>query len=110
MNSDDAASRKGARSRVRTKGFDQFGNAVALLPDNFVRYSTPVNGQQFIRRTRKWARANGRVLSVEKARGKGGHQIARLDNGCWTTVKSGEIGTGLLNAMLDQLEIPKQEF
>jgi mRNA interferase HicA len=69
-----------------------------------------MNGRQFIRRARKWAKANGRIISVEKSRGKGGHQIVRFDNGRWTTVKTGEIGTGLLNAMFDQLGIPKEEF
>lgn len=69
-----------------------------------------MNGQQFIRRVRKWAKANSLALTAEKARGKGGHQIARLSNGNWTTVKSGEIGTVLLHAMLGQLGIPKEEF
>jgi hypothetical protein len=68
-----------------------------------------MNGPQFVRRARKWANANGKILTVEKARGKGGHQIARLE-GRWTTVKTGEIGTGLLAAMLVQLGIPKGEF
>jgi len=30
--------------------------------------------------------------------------------GRWTTVKTGEIGTGLLAAMLDQLGISRDEF
>jgi mRNA interferase HicA len=69
-----------------------------------------MNGQQFIRRARKWAKANGHTVSVEKGRGKGGHRIVRLGNGGWSTVKTGEIGTGLLAAMLDQLGIPKEDF
>ncbi|MGH7024350.1 MAG: hypothetical protein ACREEB_12280 [Caulobacteraceae bacterium] len=68
-----------------------------------------MNGRQFIRRARKWANANQHALSVEKSRGKGGHQIVRL-GGRWTTVKTGEIGTGLLAAMLSDLGIPKGEF
>jgi hypothetical protein len=68
-----------------------------------------MNGKQFIRQARKWAKANGRELVVESSRGKGGHQIARIDPK-WTTVKTGEIGKGLLADMLDQLGIPKDEF
>ena len=69
-----------------------------------------MNGHQFIRRARKWSRANGLALVIEKGRGKGGHQIVRLENGRWTTVKSGEIGAGLLNSMFDQLGIAKEDF
>ena len=68
-----------------------------------------MNGQQFIRRVRKWANSKGHTLVVEKSRGKGGHQIVRIASN-WTTVKTGEIKTGLLNAMLDQLGIPKDVF
>lgn len=68
-----------------------------------------MNGKQFIRQARKWANANGQTMTVEKSRGKGGHQVVRI-GGKWTTVKTGEIGTGLLNAMLGQLGIPKEVF
>jgi hypothetical protein len=68
-----------------------------------------VNGKQFIRQTRGWARAHGVDFEVERKRGKGGHQIVRVGEH-WTTVKSGEIKTGLLSAMLAQLGIPKGEF
>lgn len=68
-----------------------------------------MNGKQFIRRARKWARANNLPVTVYSKRGKGGHQM--MDVGSRrTTVKSGEIGPGLLDAMLDQLAIPKEEF
>lgn len=68
-----------------------------------------MNGAQFIRRARKWANAKGETFTVEASRGKGGHQMARLGDRV-TTVKSGEIGSGLLAAMLKQLGIPKDEF
>jgi hypothetical protein len=68
-----------------------------------------VNGKQFIRRARKWANSRGLVMTVDAKRGKGGHQIATID-AKWTTVKTGEIGVGLLSAMLEQLGIPKDEF
>ena len=68
-----------------------------------------MNGKQFVRQARKWAKANSRAFSVESARGKGGHQIVRI-GGAWTTVKTGELGAGLLAAMLTQLGIPKDQF
>jgi hypothetical protein len=58
---------------------------------------------------RKWARANGKIFSVDASRGKGGHQMVRVGDKT-TTVKTGEIGTGLLSAMLGQLDIPKGDF
>jgi mRNA interferase HicA len=68
-----------------------------------------VNGKEFIRRARKWAKANGLPISVDAARGKGGHQLLKVGD-FRTTVKTGEIGEGLLNAMLGQLGIPKKGF
>ena len=68
-----------------------------------------MDGKQFIRQARKWAGVNSLDITVEATRGKGGHQIVRIA-GRWTTVKTGEIGVGLLGAMLDQLGIPKGDF
>lgn len=68
-----------------------------------------MNGTEFIRRARKWAKANGVELTVDASRGKGGHQQVRTPFGL-THVKTGEIGPGLLHAMLRQLGIPKDEF
>lgn len=68
-----------------------------------------VNGEQFIRRARKWAKARGAEFRVESSRGKGGHQMLYLADRL-TTVKTGEINTGLFRAMLKQLAIPKEEF
>lgn len=68
-----------------------------------------MNGDQFIRRARKWAKANGLEERVVASRGKGGHQTQYI-GGRFTVVKTGEIGTGLLRAMLKQLDIPKDEF
>jgi hypothetical protein len=70
-----------------------------------------VKGSEFIRRARRWARTNGLAdrFLVEESRGKGGHQIVRVGER-WTTVKAGEIGTGLLASMLRQLGIDKKEF
>ena len=48
-------------------------------------------------------------MVVDRSRGKGGHQIVWI-NARRTTVKTGEIGKGLLAEMLDQLGIPREEF
>ena len=68
-----------------------------------------MNGKQFIKQARSWAKANGQEFSIDASRGKGGHQMIRVGDRK-TTVKTSEIGPGLLNAMLGQLNIPKDEF
>ncbi|HZR87922.1 MAG TPA: hypothetical protein VFB02_14020 [Bradyrhizobium sp.] len=68
-----------------------------------------MNGKEFIRKARKWAKANDREFAVNASRGKGGHKMVQVGDRR-TTVKTGEIGTGLLAAMLEQLNIPKGEF
>jgi mRNA interferase HicA len=68
-----------------------------------------MNGKEFIRRARRWAKAYGVELVVDASRGKGGHQQVRGPGGL-THVKTGEIGPGLLQIMLKQLGIPKDEF
>jgi hypothetical protein len=68
-----------------------------------------MNGKQFIKRAREWARANNLEFRFRSDLGKGGHQIVYVGDRL-TTVKSGEIGPGLLRAMLRQLDIPTKEF
>lgn len=68
-----------------------------------------MNGKQFIRQAREWAKAHGQTVVVDSERGKGGHQLVRIGANK-TFVKTGEIGPGLLHAMLKQLAIPKDEF
>lgn len=68
-----------------------------------------MNGKQFIKQAKAWAKANGHEFSIDASRGKGGHQIIRVGDRK-TTVKTSEIGVGLLHAMLGQLNIPKGEF
>ena len=68
-----------------------------------------MNGAQFIRRARKWAKAHDVEFRVDASRGKGGHQMLYL-GARMTTVKTGEIKTGLLGAMLKQLGVSKEEF
>lgn len=69
----------------------------------------PMDGKEFIRRAREWAKAHDHAVELQKSRGKGGHQRL-LVGGRITTVKTGEIGKGLLADMLRQLGIPKDEF
>lgn len=68
-----------------------------------------MNGSEFIRRARKWAKAKGHAVHVDSSRGKGGHQTLYVGER-FTVVKTGEIKTGLLHAMLKQAGIPKDEF
>ncbi len=69
-----------------------------------------MNGDQFIRAARKWARKNDRLFTEEdRSRGKGGHVIVRSGDK-WTTVKSGEIKPPLHRAMLQQLGWPIDAF
>lgn len=68
-----------------------------------------MNGKEFIRKVRKFARTNQVVVRVEPGKGKGSHQ--RLYYGDqFTTVKSSEIKEGLLNAMCKQLGINKDDL
>lgn len=67
-----------------------------------------MDGKQFIRASRAWAKANGKAFDVT-SQGKGGHQTVFVGANR-TTVKAGEIGPGLLAAMLRQLGIPKEDF
>jgi len=68
-----------------------------------------MNGKEFIRRARTYARAHGLPFEVSPERGKGGDQLIRV-GGRPTSVKSGEIGAGLLHKMLRDLAIPKDGF
>lgn len=68
-----------------------------------------MNGKEFIRRTKRLGRAKGVAVVLDKAHGKGSHQTLFFGSGK-TTVKHGEIGTGLLHAMLKQLGIDPKEF
>jgi mRNA interferase HicA len=68
-----------------------------------------MNGKEFIRRVQKLGRAKGIAVTIDKAHGKGSHQTLFYGAGR-TTVKHGEIGKGLLSAMLKQLGIDPKEF
>jgi len=68
-----------------------------------------MNGTEFIRRAKRYAKQAGQECRFEAQHGKGSH--GRLYVGAnFTTVKHGEIPPGLLGAMLKQLNIKKEDF
>ncbi len=70
-----------------------------------------MNGNEFEKRIRKFARKSGVPVHFEGAHGKGSH--GRLYyGGRFTTLKDRrkEIGSGLLKAMLDQLGLTRDEL
>ena len=70
-----------------------------------------MNGHGFEKRIRKLGRDRGVQVEFDSGRGKGSH--GRLYYGDrFTTLKDRrkEIGPGLLNAMLDQLGLTKQDL
>ena len=68
-----------------------------------------MNGREFIRRARRYARRTGQSVRFVPGHGKGSH--GRLWVGeRFTWVPKSELGPGLLRAMLNQLQIAKEEF
>ena len=68
-----------------------------------------MNGREFIRRARRYARRTEQDFRLDTRRGKGSHALLRLDSRR-TTVPQGEIGRGLLASMLKDLSIDRGEF
>ena len=75
-----------------------------------LRYDNEVmNGREFVRRARSYARKTGQGFHFDPAHGKGSH--GRLYIGArFTTVQRGELSKGMLAAMLRQLDIDRKEF
>ena len=68
-----------------------------------------MTSREFIRRARNYARSTGQEFRFDPAHGKGSH--GRVYVGMWfTTVQRGELKTGVLAAMLRQLNIDRREF
>ncbi len=61
-----------------------------------------MNGREFVRRARRYARRNGLEWYFDPARGKGSHGTFYLEDR-ETIVQHGEIGPGLLLDMLRDL-------
>ena len=72
-------------------------------------YNGVVNGREFIRRARRYARKNGLEFRLYTDRGKGSHQKLVIGDRN-TVVQYGEISRGILTAMLRQLNINREEF
>ena len=68
-----------------------------------------MNGSEFRRHIRRLARRRGISYRFVRQRGKGSHGTLYYGDRK-TTVKSGEIGEGLLRAMLKQLGLTKRDF
>lgn len=68
-----------------------------------------MNGNEFIKREKKYAKANGLDSHFDPGRGKGSHGMLYIGDRR-ASVKRSEIGRGLLNAMLTQLNIKKEDF
>ena len=68
-----------------------------------------MDGREFIRRARRYARKKGQKCHFDPRLGKGSYCRLHLGD-CLTTVPRKEIGKGLLAAMLKDLQIDKEEF
>ena len=68
-----------------------------------------MNGREFVRRARRYARKTGQDFHHYPGRGKGSHGRIHL-GGRLTTVPDKEIGKGLLASMLKDLNIAREEF
>ena len=68
-----------------------------------------MNGREFVRRARRYARRNGLEFSFDPTRGKGSHGGISI-GGFRTMVQYGEIKRSTLAGMLRQLNIEPREF
>lgn len=68
-----------------------------------------MNGTEFVRRAKRYARNAGLEFRFDRSEGKGSHGRLYL-GGKTTFVKRSEIGKGLLATMLKELGIWKEEF
>ena len=68
-----------------------------------------MNGPEFIKRAKRYAKRTRQDCRFEKGPGKGSHGRLWIGDR-FTTVKRSDIGPGLLAAMLSQLHIDKKDF
>ena len=68
-----------------------------------------MNGGEFVRRARRYARANGLDFYFYPAWGKGSHGRVFIEER-YTTVPHGEISVGLLRSMQRDLDIDRRRF
>ena len=68
-----------------------------------------MNGREFVRRARRYARRNRLSFDFDPSRGKGSHGEVHVGEFS-TTVQHGEIPTGTFFNMLKDLNINRREF
>ena len=68
-----------------------------------------MNGPEFVRRARRYARRTRQDFRFDPTAGKGSHGRVHL-GGYFTTVPHHEIGTGLFLSMLKDLNINRRDF
>ena len=68
-----------------------------------------MNGREFVRRARRYARKTGQYFFFDPTHGKGSHGHVYVGDYS-TTVKHGEIPPNLFADMLKQLGINRREF
>ena len=68
-----------------------------------------MNGREFVRRARRYARRHGLGFDYDPARGKGRHGTVYVE-GRSTQVQHGEIATGTLMSMFRELGIDRRNF
>jgi len=70
-----------------------------------------VNGNEFLRRLKRYGRPRGLEVLLDEKRGKGSHAAVFLGER-YTTLKDRkkELGKGLLRAMLSDLGVDPAEF
>lgn len=68
-----------------------------------------MNGREFVRRARRYARRHKLAFRFDTTSGKGSHGRLHLGDRL-TTVPYGEIGPGLFASMLKDLDIDRKGF
>ncbi len=68
-----------------------------------------MNGNEFIKRAKRYAKKTGQDFRFDAGHGKGSHGRLFIGQN-FTTVKQSEISKGLLSDMLKHLGIDKREF
>lgn len=68
-----------------------------------------MNGTEFIKQARRYAKRVGQDFRIDARRGKGSHAILYIGERR-TTVQRGELKPGTFRNMLRQLKIRKEDF
>ena len=68
-----------------------------------------MNGREFLRRAKRYARRTGKEYRFDQSRGKGSHGTPYI-GARRATVMRGELKPGTFRNMLKQLDIDKENF